>query len=60
MEAAFDDIAENVMRFVDAADILSLSLAPMGRTVKVFPLAGNEGEIGHDSLDPCQVRCPGL
>ena len=60
MENGFDGIVHNMMQVVDTPDLLSLSLAPMARTAKVFPLAGNEGDIGLDSMNPCQVRCQGL
>ena len=61
MEDAFDGLVNNMMQAVDTSpSLLSLSLAPMARTAKVFPLAGNEGDIGLDSMNPCQVRCQGL
>jgi hypothetical protein len=40
MENAFNGIVHNMMQVVDTPDLLSLSLAPMARTAKVFPLAG--------------------
>jgi hypothetical protein len=56
----FNNMASIVMRLVQLPALLSIGLAPLGRTANVFPLAGNEGDIGLDSMDPCQVRCQRL
>jgi hypothetical protein len=41
---------------------ITFKLAPLGRTAKVFSLSGgaSEADIGHDSFNPCQVRCQTL
>jgi len=56
MEEAFDFIAETAMNIANLpGDKYTIGLAPFGRVAKKFPLAGNEGAIGHDNMDHCQV-----
>ena len=59
MEQHFATRASMILQLLKVPDGIGLSirLAPLARTVDVFPLAGSEGVIGGDSFDPCQVRC---
>jgi hypothetical protein len=59
MEDHFNTIALNVLQIINPENGSSfdLKLAPMGRTAKAFPGWRDEGDIGNDSLNPCQVGC---
>ena len=64
METHFDSIVSDVLTMVGNEGCPGCTpllfpvvrLAPLGQTVKVHPLVGNEGAIGLNSLNPCQVR----
>ena len=64
MEERFaDSVAPLVMRILKYPGVFyTFKLAPLGRTAKVFSLSGgaSEADIGHDSFNPCQVRCQTL
>jgi hypothetical protein len=64
MEERFaDSVAPLVMRILKYPGVFyTFKLAPLGRTAKVFSPSGgaSEADIGHDSMDPCQVRCQTL
>jgi hypothetical protein len=56
MEENFAARAAVLFRLQKVANV-TIKLAPLARTIDVFPLAGSEGLIGEDRMDPCQVRC---
>jgi hypothetical protein len=56
MEDNFDFIAPTAMAIANLPGAAySIGLAPFGKVAKKFPLEGNEGAIGHDNMDHCQV-----
>jgi hypothetical protein len=57
MEDHFDSIAPDIMSITNLpGEAYSIGLAPFGKVAKKYPLAGNEGAIGHDNMNKCQVH----
>jgi len=56
IEERFDAIVDSVMAIANLpGDKYSLGIAPMGIMMDFQPMGNNEGAIGHDLMDPCQV-----